>query len=68
MWNLKMVVNHVQDLGPKENTAIPKIVHVINATFAVLAVSKLPKNALGYYRSGADGQQTLQENSTAFNR
>ena len=43
MWNLKMVVNHVQDLGPKENTAILVTVHVYNATFAVLAVSKLPK-------------------------
>ena len=42
-FSLKMVVNLVLDLGPKQNTAIPKIVHVINATFAVLAVSKLHK-------------------------
>ena len=33
-----------------------------------IAVKKLPKNALDYYRSGADGQQTLQENPTDFNR
>ena len=39
-----MVVNRVQDLGPKENTAIPVTVHVSHVTFAVLlAVSKLPK-------------------------
>ena len=43
-FRLKMVVNLVLDLGQKKKTAIPKIVHVINATFAVfLAVSKLPK-------------------------
>ena len=33
-----------------------------------IAIKKLPKNALDYYRSGAEGMQTLQDNSTAFNR
>ena len=43
-FSLKMVVNLVLDLGPKENTAIPMTVHVSHVTFAVLlAVSKLPK-------------------------
>ena len=40
-----MVVNLVLDLGQKENSAIPMNVTfaMSNVTFAVLAVSKLPK-------------------------
>ena len=33
-----------------------------------IAVKKLSKNALDYYRSGADGMQTLRDNFTAFHR
>ena len=33
-----------------------------------IAISKLPKNALGYYRSGSDGMQTLKDNFVAFDR
>ena len=33
-----------------------------------IAVKKLTKNALDYYRSGSDGMQTLQDNFAAFNR
>ncbi len=33
-----------------------------------IAVGKLPKNALDYYRSGADNMQTLRENRDAFKR
>ena len=33
-----------------------------------IAVQKLTKNALGYYRSGSDGMQTLHDNIAAFNR
>ena len=43
-FSLKMVVNLVLDLGPKQNTAIPKIVHVtVTLTIGVLVVSKLHK-------------------------
>jgi hypothetical protein len=43
MWNLKMVVNRVQDLGPKENTAIPVTVHVSHVTFVVLLAAETIK-------------------------
>ena len=33
-----------------------------------IAIKKLPKNALDYYRSGSDSMQTLQDNYTAFSR
>ena len=33
-----------------------------------IAVKKLPKNALGYYRSGSDEMQTLRDNYSAFTR
>ena len=33
-----------------------------------IAVNKLTKNALGYYKSGSDGMQTLQDNFAAFDR
>jgi len=42
-FRLKMVVNLVLDLRPKENTAIPKIVHVYNAIFVVLAAETVKK-------------------------
>ncbi|XP_037089179.1 hydroxyacid oxidase 1-like [Pollicipes pollicipes] len=32
------------------------------------ALARLDKNALGYYNSGADGEQTLRENIAAFQR
>lgn len=32
------------------------------------AVKTLPRNALDYYRSGADQMQTLGENRTAFEK
>ena len=31
-----------------------------------IAVQKLTKNALGYYRSGSDGMQTLHDNIIAL--
>ena len=34
----------------------------------VFAHKVLPKNALDYYRSGADKMQTLHENKKAFSR
>ena len=33
-----------------------------------LAMKVLPRNALDYYRSGADQMQTLKENKSAFQK
>ena len=33
-----------------------------------IAIRKLPQNALGYYKSGSDGMQTLKDNFAAFDR
>ncbi len=32
------------------------------------ALASLPRNALDYYRSGADHMQTLKENKSAFTK
>ena len=36
--------------------------------FEKYAASTLPLNALDYYRSGANGQVTLEDNTAAFKR
>ena len=38
------------------------------ADFEKIAKTKLTQNAWNYYSSGADDEQTLSENCTAFNR
>lgn len=36
--------------------------------YEVEALARLDKNARDYYRSGADGEQTLKRNNTDFQR
>jgi (S)-2-hydroxy-acid oxidase len=36
--------------------------------FEVIAQSKLPRNVYDYYASGADEEQTLRRNHTAFDQ